>query len=449
MEIQDLIFGPFYVLLFLGLAAIYKKKLLDKDLQKYFMRGLQLKFAGSLFVAFVYLYYYGTGDTIFYFRRAVLLTDIIKNDFGVGLKVLFSNPSVYDFETNDIFLRLKARDTSTFLLVKIASIFNLFCFNSFLSVAIFFSFFSYIGIWKGFETFLNIFPDYKKEVAISFLFIPSVFFWGSGLFKDCLTFGFLGLLIHSFYFIFIKAKNIPVNTVFMIISIYIIGMVKGYILMALLPAVVLWIFMIYRNKIKSQIIRTLATPFFLALTVLAGAFILTSLASTFKKFSIENVQDRAEDMQRWHTYRVETIKKGEGSSYNLGSVEFTAAGVAKKIPAAINVALFRPYIWEVSNPLALISAFESLVLLYLTLLFLRSLYKNFRETIGFLQDNPSLIFMLVFSLIFAFSVGFTSYNFGALSRYRIPVLPFYSSFILILYSFGKKLNENNLKSKKL
>jgi hypothetical protein len=40
--------------------------------------------------------------------------------------------------------------------------------------------------------------------------------------------------------------------------------------------------------------------------------------------------------------------------------------------------------------------------------------------------------MIVFAIIFAFSVGFTSYNFGSLSRYRIPLLPFYVGAILIL-----------------
>jgi len=40
-------------------------------------------------------------------------------------------------------------------------------------------------------------------------------------------------------------------------------------------------------------------------------------------------------------------------------------------------------------------------------------------------SNPVITFTLVFSLIFAFGVGFTSYNFGALVRYKIPCMPFY------------------------
>jgi hypothetical protein len=46
--------------------------------------------------------------------------------------------------------------------------------------------------------------------------------------------------------------------------------------------------------------------------------------------------------------------------------------------------------------------------------------------------DPNLTFCLVFSIIFAFAVGISSYNFGALSRYKIPCLPFYAAALVIL-----------------
>ena len=87
------------------------------------------------------------------------------------------------------------------------------------------------------------------------------------------------------------------------------------------------------------------------LVLLAGGgyFALGFLGNSFSKFSIENAQERAEDMQRWHTYRVEVLKSGEGSAYSLGEVNFTPLGILQKIPAAVNVALFRPYLWEAGN----------------------------------------------------------------------------------------------------
>ena len=46
--------------------------------------------------------------------------------------------------------------------------------------------------------------------------------------------------------------------------------------------------------------------------------------------------------------------------------------------------------------------------------------------------NPEVQFCLIFSLLFAFSVGFTSYNFGSLVRYKIPFMPFYYIALFIL-----------------
>jgi hypothetical protein len=169
-----------------------------------------------------------------------------------------------------------------------------------------------------------------------------------------------------------------------------------------------------------------------------GLFILQSLASTFQKFSIDNFQDRAEDMQRWHTYRVEVLKGGDGSSYSLGKVDFTPVGILKKVPAAINVTLFRPYFWEARNPLVLLSAIESFILFYFSLLSLFYFTFNFKRGSAFLEKNPTIIFMFVFSLIFAFAVGITSYNFGALSRYRIPMVPFYFGAVFVMYKSLKK-----------
>jgi hypothetical protein len=56
---------------------------------------------------------------------------------------------------------------------------------------------------------------------------------------------------------------------------------------------------------------------------------------------------------------------------------------------------------------------------------------------------------LVFSVIFAFAVGFTSFNFGALARYKIPFMPFYFIALFILADAQKKdipsmtKNDNN------
>ena len=50
-----------------------------------------------------------------------------------------------------------------------------------------------------------------------------------------------------------------------------------------------------------------------------------------------------------------------------------------------------------------------------------------------------MVMCLLFALSFAFVVGISTYNFGSLSRYKIPCTPFYMLFILILLFKDKKI----------
>jgi hypothetical protein len=160
--------------------------------------------------------------------------------------------------------------------------------------------------------------------------------------------------------------------------------------------------------------------------------VLNTLGNTFQKFNLENLEAKAKGMQQWHTYVVEVLNDGQGSSYSLGDLDYSITGILKKIPASINVALFRPYFWEVRTSLMVLSAVESSIILFFTLTALWYFFKHFYFSLNYISKNPTIIFMLVFSLVFAFSVGFSSYNFGALSRYRIPLLPFFTGAIFII-----------------
>ena len=431
MGIQDLIIAPLYFLIILMIGNFIKNKMDDPVIRTYFMKGLVLKLIGAIGISIIYFYYYGTGDTVYYFERAKLIDSVLIDKFYVGLKLLFANPAVYDSDTFGYFARIRGFDPSSLIIVRIAAITNIICFNSYLANAFIFSALSYIGIWKLFKMINNLFPKNTKIIAWSFLFIPSVFFWGSGILKDNVTLGFLGIFISSFYFLFIKRKKIFPNSILFIIATFMIGIIKSYILLAAFPAIFAWLFFTYRNRIQSKSARIILTPVLLALIAPLVFGALQLMSSSFNKFSLDNAQEKAEDMQRWHTYRVEVLKEGEGSSYNLGQIVFTPLGIAAKTPAAITAAIFRPYIWEAGNPVVFLSALESLFFLFVTIrlifLFLRAPGRGFQ----FLGDNSILYFMIIFSLIFAFSVGFTSYNFGALSRYRIPLLPFYLCAILL------------------
>ena len=97
--------------------------------------------------------------------------------------------------------------------------------------------------------------------------------------------------------------------------------------------------------------------------------------------------------------------------------------IAAKFPLAVNVTFFRPYVWEVKNPVMLLSALESLLIMLFTIKVIRKtgLGRFFRHIVS----NKEVLFCISFAMIFGFAVGFTTYNFGSLVRYKAPCIPFF------------------------
>jgi hypothetical protein len=84
----------------------------------------------------------------------------------------------------------------------------------------------------------------------------------------------------------------------------------------------------------------------------------------------------------------------------------------------------------------LLSALESTFILLFTLSILwRTGLKKFVSNIF---KSREVVFCLTFALIFGFAVGFTTYNFGSLVRYKAPCIPFFMVSLVILNSLAQK-----------
>ena len=129
----------------------------------------------------------------------------------------------------------------------------------------------------------------------------------------------------------------------------------------------------------------------------------------------------------------------QGNSFDIGDFDASLGSILQKAPVATVAALFRPYIWESKNAVMLISGLENLFFLAFTIYLLLKI--KVAPIFSLVRRNPLLQFSVIFSLIFAFSVGLTTSNFGALVRLRIPLVPFYlSSLFVIKYLNEKKEN---------
>lgn len=400
--------------------------------RKYFFPALSFKIIGAIALGFLYQFYYDGGDTFnFHTIGSRLIWEAFWESPGKGFDLLLSRgeylAGTYGYASKIYFYQ----DQSSFFVIRIATLFDLLTFSTYSGTAVLFALFSFIGSWAFFMAMYRQSPQLHFPVALAILFIPSVIFWGSGLLKDTVTFSCLGLMTYSISNIFMK-RHQKIGSIFLlVISAWIIFSVKKYILLCFLPAALLWIYADRIAKIRSIILKTLIIPVIAILLVGTGYFSIVLIGMDDPRYSLDKIAMTAQIT----AYDIGFYSgKDAGSGYSLGELDGTFKNMINKAPQAINVSLFRPYLWEIRNPLMFFSAIESFFFLGLTLY---AIAKS-RSTIFRAMANPVVIFCFVFSLTFAFAVGVSTFNFGTLSRYKIPLLPFYALGIIYLLNYSNK-----------
>ena len=211
----------------------------------------------------------------------------------------------------------------------------------------------------------------------------------------------------------------------MVIASIVILAIKPYIFFALLPGVILWLSNNYVKKIPNLFLRFIASPLIIVTGGLLGYLALNAIGDNLGQYRLENILEKAvvtqQDMKADHY---------GGKAFDIGNFDASLSGILTVAPMAIFSGIFRPAIWDVRNFGMLISALESSYLLVLTIFLLYKL-----KVFGFfflIRKNPMILFCMLFSLFFAFSVGLTVANFGSLVRLRIPELPFFIGGIFML-----------------
>ncbi len=435
--LQDFIFGP----IFIAISYSIVKNIADKYYKgtvnhTYLMYAYYVKIASTILFTLIFAFYYKGGDTFAYQINVLQLRDLLPNDLAATYNIMF-RPKSFEaqYVIRDYMLSggTYMTDNSTRLVIVFGFFVSFLCFNSFLFLSLVCSMLALIGCWKLYRAFSELYPHLHKEMAISCLFIPSVCFWSSGFLKDPICLGALGLFTYASYDLFIKRRAVVANILIIIFMVYVIMNIKVYIILAYFPAVVFWIFSRYRYTIKSNFIRVVIGPLLVVIGVGLAVFVLLQIGQAAKRYSFESMMRTAQDTQNWLVY---SSKMQGGSFYTLGNIDYSVAGMIKIFPKAVNVSLFRPYIWEARKPILIIASIEGMVTFFFTirLLFKAGLFNFFKLIIA----NPEVQFCLIFSIIFAFAVGFTSFNFGALARYKIPFMPFYYIALFILADAQKK-----------
>ncbi len=431
MEIRDLIVTPIVIFLIFGAAYFLRPYFTDTLTRRYFIPALAVRIAGALALGLIYQFYYDGGDTYnFHTHGSRHLWEAFWDDPEKGIRLFLKDENqqgLYRYTSKIPFYK----DNSSMSVIRLAAVFDLFTFSSYSATAVFFAVFSFVGMWMFFITFYKRYPTMHKSLALAALFIPSVVFWGSGLLKDTITLGCLGIATYLVDALFIRFRFSVLKLLLLVISFYCLFVIKLYILLAFIPATILWVFLENFVKIRNVLLRLILFPVVL---LLSGALCYLSLEQAGEsnpRYSLEALSKTAQITA--YDIRFYTGREA-GSGYYLGELDGSWSSMLNLAPQAINVSLFRPYLWEVKNPLMLLSSVESLILFVFGLYVLVVAIRAARRP----AFDPTVLFCLLFAITFAFAVGVSTYNFGTLTRYKIPLLPFFVIGLLVILHYAKR-----------
>jgi hypothetical protein len=272
--------------------------------------------------------------------------------------------------------------------------------------------------------------DDRGALATGFLFVPSTLFWCSGITKEAVAVGFFGIVfVASYRVLKQRAWSQLIPAAFAAVG---VAVLKPYILLGFVVALGAAIYSDRAWRAQGGPIRI--RPFYLVLAagVAVGGVLL--MGRLFPELAAQKMATTlAERQQAWRDYSAE----GD-SGLALGGGD--AGSITQQlvlVPLAIVNVLFRPFLFEVRNgPMLLASVESTLIVIGFSSLVLGG---NARLAVQSVLRQPMLLFSVVFTIVFGTGVGLATSNLGSVSRYRVPMMPFYVGTLLVLRARFKQV----------
>ena len=432
ITIFDYLLLPVYLYIFYLLVKRHSIKYTDTQLRQYFFTAFFLHMLGAVTYAMLVQYYYGYGDSfIFYYGGDFLNSKILEapDNIKYFFKPATEVQAWYDFEIDNIGYSGYFGIASNLFIMKISALLSFLSFGKYLIITLFFGFFSFAGLWRLFLVFkeLNNAKNLKL-MAWAVLFMPSIWFWGSGLIKDTVCIGSVGFIAHLLYITLIKKEVKIKNIIGLVLLVYIVLNIKSYIIIILAVSLSTFIFYKFVSPFKNIVIRT-----FVIIIFLSGVALMALVTNFDTQLEILAEESRVQiDAYQRNYEAVQAFDEQSKGIVEASKIDPSVQGLLLHSPVAVFKCLFRPFIWESRTIFILFSSLEATLLLFCTLYLLYKfrLFGFFREIFA----NPYILFSFLVSILFALIIGFTTFNFGTMARYKIILLPFYSFMLVSLYT---------------
>ncbi|CAN5181602.1 hypothetical protein BH09BAC2_BH09BAC2_12410 [soil metagenome] len=304
------------------------------------------------------------------------------------------------------------------LMSKLMAIFDIFSFGNFYTNIIFYNFLVFIGSMLLYKLFIRLFPSQKKLLIFCFFLFPSCLFFTSAIHRDGLIFFLLSMILFHFYHLINDHTHIAKRIVIILISLVFIFLLRNFIVIALVPALIAYTI---ANRFPQK-----------TFAIFIGCYLLFG----FMFFGGRYIHP-ALDFPKYVAQRQNAFEKISGDAATtvpINTLELTLRSFAANAPQAFGNSLLRPYPWQLTEKyyyIPFVLEIFSLAILFFLMLFYKSKIC--------VEKKPFLLMLLFFTLSILMIIGYTIPVLAAIIRYRSVYLPF------LFLLFGLSINWNRLR----
>jgi hypothetical protein len=349
----------------------------------------------------------------------------------------------------------------------------LFTFGKYEAQAMFMVFLSFIGECLMYKSFKDYFKGKEFSLLLILFFIPSVYFWTSGVLKEAIVVFLLGAFIYSTFKLFLKKERKTKYVLLFIFSVFLFVFIKPYVFLIVVFPVLIFIVVQRKSLPRAGFIYTvvltlvvssgiLITKFALKKDIVSiivqrqNDFVSTGYGGIFfykveqyvrldyadiekiklvdekeKLYTIKphvnymywqypNFKDTIyvkDNKDTLTAYPLINITVPSNSAITKTRLSNSISSVVKMIPEALINTFCKPFFINDGNKFETFASIENvLLLLFFILAFFYSDFKSI---------NWNLFFCLI-SIVFIsyLLIGLTTTISGAIVRYKVPFLPF-------------------------
>lgn len=396
----------YYLLLAFLLYRILRKKEISLSFTEVAL-GFGFKALMACLYGYIFLQVYGGDDTWVFHRQGLLEYEKLLHNTGQFFKDLLPISAIEGSNGLGQILYSYNMDLEYFTFYKVLAICNFFSQGNYYINAVLFSFITFWGHYWLFSLLSREAPSKRRLLFLVIFFFPPVIFWLSGIRTDGLIFFFVSLSL-IYFSKWVRTRK-TASLIYFLLAMLGVLIYRNVLVMLMMPALVSW-FIVARYGTRPWLTFITATA--IAAILFFGSILISPTTN-----------GPAMVAKRQHEY----LALEGNTRFGLDSLHGDVGSYLEVLPQAANNTFLRPYTWEASGMLQLVTAAG---ILFFWLLVVVALARN--ETPWYIFfSKPLFVFLVIFPACYYLFIGFTVPFPGAIVRYKsIPELMLLSVLVL-------------------